>query len=61
MEFMYIIGLIILGLYIKTYLPKYIEEKAKNLATKEDVGEITSKIEKVKREYDVLYSAIKNS
>lgn len=41
----------IVGLLIKIYLPGYIGEKAKNLATKEDIADITSKIEQVKVEY----------
>lgn len=39
------------ALLVKSYLPGYIGEKAKNLATKEDVASITSKIEEVKAEY----------
>lgn len=35
----------------KKYLFSYASEKGKNLATKEDVGEITQKIEDVKHEY----------
>ncbi|MGF6199799.1 hypothetical protein [Pseudomonas laurylsulfatiphila] len=38
-------------LLIKFYLPGYIKEKGKNLATKEDIAEITNKIEQVKVEY----------
>lgn len=45
------ISIFIVGLLIKTYLPGYIGEKAKNLATKEDIADITSKIEQVKVEY----------
>lgn len=44
-------SILIMGLLIKTYLPGYIGEKAKNLATKEDVADITCKIEQVKVEY----------
>lgn len=46
-----LISVFILGLLIKTYLPRYIGEKAKNLATKEDIADITDKIEQVKIEY----------
>lgn len=46
------IGLIlILGLLIYKYLPSYIIEKGKNLATKEDIGDITRKVEEVKAEF----------
>ena len=30
---------------------KYVDEKAKNLATREDIGKITNEIERVKTEY----------
>jgi hypothetical protein len=48
-----LIGLFIflLGLFIKHYLPSYMEEKGKNLATKEDVAEITRKTEEVQAEF----------
>ncbi|GLH45196.1 hypothetical protein RS3R6_38650 [Pseudomonas atacamensis] len=45
------ISIFIVGLLIKTYLPGYIGEKAKNLATKEDIAGITDKIEQVKADY----------
>lgn len=46
-----LISIFIAGLLIKTYLPGYIGEKAKNLATKEDIAGITKKIEQVKADY----------
>jgi len=42
---------IILWLFLKFYFPNYLSEKAKNLATKEDIGEITQKVEEVKIVY----------
>ncbi|XSS65203.1 hypothetical protein ACP9OK_09570 [Pseudomonas sp. B11] len=45
------ISIFIVGLLIKTYLPGYIGEKSKNLATKEDIAGITDKIEQVKADY----------
>lgn len=39
------------GLLLKHYLPSYLTEKGKNLATKEDVEEITRKVEGVKTQY----------
>lgn len=33
---------------LKSFLPSYFSEKAKNLATKEDIGQITSEVEQVK-------------
>ena len=43
--------LVIIGLFLKNYLPSYLTEKGKNLATKEDIDEITNKIERVKTLY----------
>lgn len=40
------IVLIILGLIIKNYLPKYFEEKAKHLATKENFKEMLEQLKK---------------
>jgi len=45
------ISIAIVGWLIKFYLPGYMGEKGKNLATKEDIAEITKKIEQVKVEY----------
>ena len=36
-----IIAVFLLGLFTKNYLPSYMEKKGENLATKEDVKEIT--------------------
>lgn len=41
----------LLGLFLKHYFPFYMEEKAKNLATKEDIEEITRKTEEVQKEF----------
>lgn len=41
-------------LLIKFFLPGYLTEKGKNLATSEDVEEITQKIESIKADYSVL-------
>ncbi|MFZ0962921.1 MAG: hypothetical protein WAO35_18805 [Terriglobia bacterium] len=43
--------LIIGGLLLRFYLRGYFKEKGKNLATKEDIKEITEKVEAVKAEY----------
>lgn len=42
--------LILLGIYI-IFFKSFIQEKGKNLATKEDIGKITEEIEKVKNEF----------
>ena len=38
-------------LYIKNFFPSYIDEKGKNLATKEDIVEITTKTEEVQKQF----------
>jgi len=50
-DILLLVLIFIVGLLIKIYLPRYIGEKAKNLATKEDIADITGKIEQVKAEY----------
>lgn len=51
-EFVNLVGLVVLGFVIKDYLPSYFTEKGRNLATKEDIAEITRKIEAVKLEIE---------
>lgn len=46
-----LLGIAALGILYKYYLPGYATEKGKNLATKEDVADITSRIEDVKAKY----------
>ena len=46
-----VIVLVAAGLVLKGYLPAYLSEKAKNLASKEDIEEITKKIEGVKSQF----------
>jgi hypothetical protein len=41
----------IIGLFIGKFLPSYFNKKGENLATKEDIAEITKKAEEVKSEY----------
>ncbi|WP_044362483.1 MULTISPECIES: hypothetical protein [Vibrio] len=45
-------ALMLVALITKFYIPAYLKEKAKNLATKEDISEITEAIEKVRSQYD---------
>ena len=39
---------LIVGWFIASFFPSYVSQKGKNLATKEDIREITAKIEEVK-------------
>lgn len=50
----------IIGLLFKNYLPKYIEEKAKNLATKEDLKEITEITENTLKPYKEDFEKFRN-
>jgi hypothetical protein len=43
-----VLGLLVVGWLVKSYMPSYYSEKGKNLATKEDIAEITHRIEQVK-------------
>jgi len=51
MSFIWFIIAYVLGLFTRNLLPSYFKEKGKNLATKEDISEITKKIEIVKIDY----------
>ena len=46
-------------LLIKHYLSSYLSEKAKNLATREDIEEITRKVEGVRTQYSSLLEELK--
>ena len=54
-----VILIILIPFFIKVYLPSYFTEKGKNLATKEDIKEITDKIESVKTYYTKEIEAYK--
>ncbi|MCR4275128.1 MAG: hypothetical protein NUV83_00010 [Candidatus Wolfebacteria bacterium] len=56
-----IIGLsaFIIGLIVDRFLPSYFSKKGENLATKEDMGKITSEIEKVKTVFKDQYDLSK--
>lgn len=41
----------LVGLFTKNFLPSYMDEKGKNLATKEDIQEITELTERVQKEF----------
>jgi hypothetical protein len=49
----------IVGYFIKNYFPSYFKEKAKNLATKEDLKEITNQVESIKHLYSSDLEALK--
>ena len=51
LQFITIVAIIALGLLLYRYLPAYAAQKGRNLATKEDVADITTSIESVKSGY----------
>ncbi|WHZ23301.1 MAG: hypothetical protein OJF47_002413 [Nitrospira sp.] len=51
LQILALVGIGALGLLLYRYLPAYAAEKGKNLATKEDIAEITRQIEGVKSGY----------
>lgn len=53
-----LVGLVA-GLLLNNFLPKYFGKKGENLATKEDISEITNKIETVKHDYAQQLEATK--
>ena len=59
-----IINLIVIGIFTlfgKNFLTSYFNEKGKNLASKEDIHEITNKVESIKSQYLVDLERVKTS
>lgn len=50
-EILILVAIFLIGLFTKNYLPSYMDEKGKNLATKEDIEEITRKTEGIQQEF----------
>jgi hypothetical protein len=53
------IGVFFAAFFLKHFLPSYFSEKGKNLATREDIGEITRKVEEVRSEYLLQVESLK--
>lgn len=47
--------------FLKSYIPSYLAEKGKNLATKEDIESITNTVESVKTEYAKMLEEVKSN
>jgi len=56
-----VVGGGIIYLFIKSFIPAYLSEKAKNLASKEDIAAITDKVESVKSDYAHLLEEVKSN
>jgi len=55
----FISGILLVFFLIKYFLPGYLSQKGKNLATKEDISEITKEIEEIKTTYSQLLETFK--
>jgi len=54
-----IVAAVVVLLLVKHYLPSYLSEKGKNLATREDIAAITKEVERVRHEYGALLEELK--
>lgn len=65
LEIVILLSIIFVGfvgrLWIKNYFPSYFNEKGKNLATKEDIADITAEVERVRSFYASDLEKLKNS
>ncbi len=50
---------VVAGLVLKDYLPAYARKKGENLATKEDISEITRKVESIRSDYGLLLEEVR--
>ncbi|MFZ3053977.1 MAG: hypothetical protein WA099_11280 [Sulfuricurvum sp.] len=55
------LGIVFLAMFKTNYFPKYLEEKAKNTATKEDIKIITEQVESVKTDYAKVIEEIRSN
>lgn len=46
-----LLGVFVIGIFVRNYFSAYAAEKAKNLASKEDISRLTHLVEEVKAEY----------
>lgn len=56
-----VIGAGIIFLLLKSFLPSYLSEKGRNLATKEDIAAITDKVESVKTDYAKVLEELRSN
>jgi hypothetical protein len=49
----------LLGLILREFLPSYLREKGKNIATREDLGNLTQIVEDIKTENQLLLEKVK--
>lgn len=56
-----LVGGCVIYFFIKSYIPNYLSEKAKNLAQKEDIAVITNEVEKVKANHQAILEEVKTN
>jgi hypothetical protein len=61
LEILQVVIIVIIGLFIRSYLPGYFKKKGENLATKEDIGEITEQVERIKTLYSAQMESTRSS
>lgn len=54
-----LLGIITIVIMLRSYLPSYAKEKGKNLATREDISEITRKVEEVRTQHSAQLEHLK--
>ncbi len=59
MNFLWLIIGFLFGFIVNNYLPAYFSKKGENLATKEDIANITKQVEEVKTVYKSYYDLSK--
>ena len=57
---LYLLGLVIIYFTTKNLLPSYFGEKGKNLATKQDISQITKLVESVKHDFNIETEKLKS-
>ena len=60
LQFITLVVMVMLGLLLKSYLPSYLTKKGENLATKEDIEEITSKVERIRSQHASELEALRS-
>ena len=59
-EILVLVLVFLIGLFTKNYLPSYMDEKGKNLATKEDIEGITRKTEEIQKQFKEGFEIFSN-
>lgn len=60
LQLVLLLGILVIGLVIRKYLPAYLGEKGKNLATKEDIAEITAITEREKARFTTAIEELRH-